>query len=483
LFEELKENVELSRRKIRKCMVKTGNQAETKISWNSIWNELQKTDWHASTEVTQRLKVWYLLRETFSAPKSSEPKTNVDKDGGDKQENRDLSHTLPAFMIESLVQPGDRWDEDAATKITSNKPSSDQQGPKLGRWPQQDVIQDLARLRESGVDPTNEYHTEGQPRDWSYNFPVPHQPESIGYLSPKPTPLPSSNYQAHYSSSQRQINRRHDIQQKQRAVKREPWGPPVNFPRVDSPPFIPRTREMFTQRNWNNEAEAKEFCSQSNYRAKPGVQRRSKSNHFELRPLNGENPNAEGVPLRPPSQQYQLRRMPMEKPCVKLGRPRRSSSQKYNLRRLDKENPKGDKPFFTPRSESKPNAPKRWRYRLRAALQKQKKQNQNPQRETRRKPKGPIFPPKDYRHMKGDWVVHALVSLNVQPNHLRLALERRGYELKYITKRKCKLKNKWVCSLIANADRTHVLTSENIWVNSWEVEFVCNEEEIAPYLL
>jgi len=504
LLEELKEKVELSRKKIRKCMVMTGKKPE-KISWNSIWNELQKTDWHASTEMTQRLKFWYLIRETSSTPNESEPKTDVEEGCGDKQEKRDLSHTLPAFMIESLVQPEDRWDKDAATKFTLNKPSSNQWGPKLKGWQQQEAIQDFSPLQDCGVDSTNEYLTEEPPRDLIYNFPIPHQPERIGgHMCPPLTLLDSSNYQAHYSLTQRQCKHRHDIQQKQRAAEdeynrylladfpnEERKRPTQNqskkgrynaeFFSIDSPPFIPRENKMFTQRNWQFESEAKGCNKQSNYRVKQGVPRRSTSNHFDLRPSSGENPNAEGVPWRPPPQHYNLHQMPMQKPCVKPARPRRSSPQKYNLRRLDMGNPKSDKPFFTPRNESKPNAQKR--YRSRAALQNQKKRHNDAQRKTSGRSKGPIFPPRDYRHVKGDWVVHAIVSLNVQPSDLRLALEKRGYELKYITKRKCKLKGKWFCSLIANADRTHVLTSENIWVNSWEVEFVCNEEEIARFLL
>lgn len=62
----------------------------------------------------------------------------------------------------------------------------------------------------------------------------------------------------------------------------------------------------------------------------------------------------------------------------------------------------------------------------------------------------------------GYWAVHAIVSLNVDPNELRVGLEKRGYELKYITKRRCTIKNKWVCSLIASADMSHNLTSKNI---------------------
>merc|ERR1719510_2862297 len=169
LFEELKKNVESSRRKIRKCMVLTGEQHE-KISWNSIWNELQKTDWHASTELIQRLKVWYSLGETISTPNLSEPKANVGEDCGDKQEDRDLSHTLPAFMIESLVRPGDRWDADAVTKITLNKPSSDEEGSKFGGYQQHAAVQNVSPFLDSGVDSTNEYLTKKQSRDLIYNF-------------------------------------------------------------------------------------------------------------------------------------------------------------------------------------------------------------------------------------------------------------------------------------------------------------------------
>jgi len=53
------------------------------------------------------------------------------------------------------------------------------------------------------------------------------------------------------------------------------------------------------------------------------------------------------------------------------------------------------------------------------------------------------FPPRDYVQKRGDWVAHAIVSLSTQPNAVRLALEKRGYELKYITKRYCTLPNYW----------------------------------------
>jgi len=79
--------------------------------------------------------------------------------------------------------------------------------------------------------------------------------------------------------------------------------------------------------------------------------------------------------------------------------------------------------------------------------------------------------------------VHAIVSLSVKPKDVRLALKDRGYKLKYITKRKCKFPNKWVCSLIASGDKAHILTTEKILVNSLKVEFVCDEEDITPYLL
>jgi len=93
------------------------------------------------------------------------------------------------------------------------------------------------------------------------------------------------------------------------------------------------------------------------------------------------------------------------------------------------------------------------------------------------------FPPKEYKYERGDWVVHAIMSTSASPNDLKQALKDRGYELKYIIKRGCTLPNKWICSLVASADRTHILTSENIWLKGWEVDFVCNEEDMTSFLL
>jgi hypothetical protein len=93
------------------------------------------------------------------------------------------------------------------------------------------------------------------------------------------------------------------------------------------------------------------------------------------------------------------------------------------------------------------------------------------------------FPPKDYTYERGDWVVHAIMSSSASPNDLKQALKDRGYELKYILKRGCTIPNKWICSMVASADRTHILTSENIWLKGWEVDFVCNEEDIASFLV
>jgi len=93
------------------------------------------------------------------------------------------------------------------------------------------------------------------------------------------------------------------------------------------------------------------------------------------------------------------------------------------------------------------------------------------------------FPPKDYVYQKGDWVVHAIMSSFSTRDDLKVALRERGYELKHIIKRDCILPQKWICSLIASADRTHIITSENIWLKGWEVQFTCNEEEISPFLV
>jgi len=93
------------------------------------------------------------------------------------------------------------------------------------------------------------------------------------------------------------------------------------------------------------------------------------------------------------------------------------------------------------------------------------------------------FPPKDYTYERGDWVVHAIMSSSASPDDLKQALKDRGYELKYIIKRECTLPNKWICSLVASADRTHILTSENIWLKGWEVDFVCDEEDVTSFLV
>jgi len=98
-------------------------------------------------------------------------------------------------------------------------------------------------------------------------------------------------------------------------------------------------------------------------------------------------------------------------------------------------------------------------------------------------PKLSSFPPKGYVYEKGDWVVHSIMSSVSTPEDLTVALRERGYELKHIIKRECTLPQKWICSLIASADRTHIITSENIWLKGWEVDFVCDEEDISPFLL
>lgn len=98
-------------------------------------------------------------------------------------------------------------------------------------------------------------------------------------------------------------------------------------------------------------------------------------------------------------------------------------------------------------------------------------------------PKKLSFPPEDYVYQKGDWVVHSIMSSVSTTEDLKVALRERGYELKHIIKRECTLPQKWICSLIASADRTHIITSENIWLKGWEVDFVCDEEDISPFLV
>jgi len=476
LFEELKEYVELTRRKIRRCMVETENQAETKISWNLIWNELQKTELQVTTEMRQRLKVWYLLRETFSAPKLSNATVSRNEDECDRQENRDLSHTLPAFMIESLVQPGDRLGIHSLADIAPNKVRDNQQKGKFIEE-QQDALHNTNRAI-----PVHENRIEAQFR--RLKFSGPHALETLAYESRKPNHV-SRNYPALCETSQRQSYRRCEFQSGQHALKKEQWCPPVNTLKAETPSFIPRSHQTCNHNGWMSEVNANGYNRQSNYSMKLDVPRTSCANHFELRPedVENRNPNNEFVPWRAPSRKYQLRRMYVENSNVKHGRSRWSSSYKNNFCQLDMENTKVDQQFYPALKETKWNSHRKRRYKLRVAFQKQKNKRPYPPKDDSGKPDDLTFPPNDYVYEEGDWVVHAIVSLSIKLKDVRLALEDRGYELKYIIKRRCKLPKKWVCSLIASADRTHILTSENILINSWEVEFKCNLEEITRFLL
>lgn len=483
LFEELKQYVELTRRKIRRCMVVTENQAETKISWNLIWNELQKTDLQVSTEMKQRLKVWYLLRETFSAPKLAEANATLNEEACDRQQNRDLSHTLPAFMIESLVQPEDRWGIHSLTDIASKKPCDYQQKGKFGDE-QKDALHKTNLPVQNRAIQVHESRIEGQFRSPRLKFSGPQSLETLGYNSRKPNYV-SQNYPTLCETSQRQSYRRNEIQSRQHALKKQKWCPPVNILKAETPSFIPRSHQKFNQNGWIGEVNTNGFNCQNNHSMKLDVPRTSCANHFALRPddVENRNPNNEFVPWRAPSRKYQLRRMYVENPNVKHGRSRWSSSYKNNFCQLDMENTKVDQQFYPPLNETKWNAHRKRRYKLRVAFQKQKNKRPYPPNYDSGKPEEHIFPPHDYAYEEGDWIVHAILSLSVKPRDVRVALEDRGYELKYITKRRCTLPKKWVCSLIASADRTHILTSENILINSWEVEFTCNQEEITPFLI
>jgi len=481
LFEKLKESVWLSRRKIRKCKVKKKDHAETRISWNSIWNELKKTDWCASEELTQRLKVWY----SFSEPSDM---------ATEKREKRDLSHTLPSFMIKSLVHSEDQWDQDASTEITSTKKDNvtDKSEKELiGKSIQQqiDVIQEQLPLKvslESFSSSSEAYPTESRTVNQCLNsFDIqsrwsPPKLSRLNHLAPEFTPAKAKIDPVYKTNAKKtHSNQKYKIQSK--AVVKEHWCPPAR-PQLSERAsiFIPHApRESFTWRKteqWNSEKmQTKSFRGKQAYPPHETFTQRSikKKTSEELK-TKGFTSKL-GAPTRSSYHDFQLRLkhsnanyLSPPTSCVRVESPR----DKRKVFGLENPNPN------VPSCKTKPIYHKR----NRRACWKKKSKYSSPSREVPAKPKGPIFPPKDYIYEKGDWLVHAIVSLSSKPDDVTRALEKRGYKPKYILKRKCNLPNKWVCSLIANADRTHILTSENIWLNSWEVEFVCSEEEIAPFL-
>jgi len=448
LFEKLKECVEHSRRKIRQCMVKK-NHADERISWNSIWNELQKNDWQVSIEMKQRLQFWYTLSGPFSTVRPKLRKNFIEKVAED--EDRELSHTLPSFMINGWPEKIQK--QDIAVTLTSSAhhaPKVDffgktvqqqdaiqnQFSPKVSDWSSGSVVAPIC----AATVPAGGYHAENWFRDERFSIrPSNWSPAKLARINefvPRMTP-PAVTRPAILTTviPNRRSGLQHEIQSKHN-VKKDSWFPPMA-----STSFSPLPHETNTRRsaeNWRRgQVDTKSFHS---YRIKPGVIRRSSpDNRSSSRQITDSQLLAETINI---DQQYNP--STVKKNTLQRGKKLVILKSEY----LKKKVP----------SSSKKATDKSTDFTL-------------------------TFPPRNYVRKKGDWVVHAIVSICAQPDDLRLALEERGYELKYITKRKCTLPNKWVCSLIANADRTHILTSENIWVNSWEVDFVCSEEVIAPFLV
>jgi len=449
-FAKLKECVEHSRKKIRQCMVKK-NHADERISWNSIWNELQKNDWQVSKEMKQRLQFWYGLTGPFSTPRPKiREKFNVNVA---EDEDRELSHTLPSFMIDGW--PEEMEKQDVAARTTSSvlyAPQADFFGKTIQ---QQDVVQNQLSLEVSawslgGVAapisvaavPAGGCHAENWlvTREESFsNHPSSWSPARLARINefvPKMTPAAATRSAMLQTIviPNRRLGLQHEIQSKS-TVKIEPWCLPLASTSFSMLPH--ETNSQQNTENWRREqVDTKSFRS---YQIKPGVPRRS-------------------------SPDYQ------------------SSSRQIVDSQLLAETVNTDQQY-TPPSLKKNTLWREKRVILKTEYKKKNVPSSSLKSNRKTKDFTLTFPPGNYVRKRGDWIVHAIVSICAQPDDLRLALEKRGYELKYITKRKCTLPNKWVCSLIANADRTHILTSENIWVNSWEVDFVCSEEDIAPFLV
>jgi len=485
LFEKLKESVWLSRRKIRKCKVKKKDHAETRISWNSIWNELKKTDWCASEELIQRLKVWYSF---------SEPSDIAD----DRCEKRDLSQTLPAFLIESLVHSEDHWDQEPSLEIASSKKESipDNSKNKLqGKSKQQQIYagqaqEELKVSLESVALPSEHFAAERQTAKIRLNALESQMTWSapklsrLNHLAPEFTPAKvktASRYRTTLNKST--PHQKYEVQSK--APVKEHWCPPDGPPAFEKKPIFKPSeiRETFT-------------------RAKLEEWKRKKIENRNFPENQVHSPRGTFSQRR--VENRKIEEMKTKRFCSKLDLPTRSSHGEFQPHMKHSNTNYNSPQQFCKRNTSTHGTRKMYRLEnpnrnnhSSPSSQKIKQiHNRRNIRSTRKSerprikdispPKQPgaqVFPPKGYIWEKGDWLVHAIVSLSSTPNDVKLALSKRGYKLKYIMKRKCTLPSKWVCSLIANADRTHILTSENIWINSWEVEFVCGEDEIAPFLV
>lgn len=424
---ELKETIRSCRRNIRRRL-RNDNLLVPNVTWDSIWKEMRNIPCPdlLTTEIENKLKSWFQLWEEFPTERSSGGSLNSPKCWTDSY----YSH---------VVHPGDLWidcgnrKDDASGVSLSNESCIARIGSSLQSIKETDtppglkeIDKNIRRIREWNLE-EGAILLNTKPW-WSYNIPASRQNDQAAANQKLDDPQ---------IASETLLDKLRRRQMKQAKTSGDP----------DKTPSRSQPRSVFPNK-------------------------RDFANSYYSTPRCGDSLKAAsriGISLRPRDAKLKVvRKVLKQKVAVcsnSISLP--ISSQKLDpcptvsnkkIKALRKKlNPPGFAPQELHKSALTSSADE---------LSKSKK----------------IFPPGDYVYKKGDWVAHAIMSSSTSSDDLRMVLKDRGYELKYIMNRKCTLLNKWICSLIVSADRTHVLTSENIWLKGWEVDFVCNEEDISVFL-
>jgi len=485
-FQELKDSVKRHKKKIWKRMVKK-NLVITSVTWDTIWREMKKSRCEVHPELVHRLQSWYLLYQEFPSHKTEEqallsPSCEVKKE----------SYFSPfPFDLEAMVLPGDLWyredpiePPDKTWSVVNDqlpsRPSSEldckekclvsqkmKETPEMGPNPntQCKFKKTQKSGKRKGVTPpaAGPWWTRVLPgvfpEDCQKDEPVARDDIDFSRRVSK-----HAHRVVHESKTKRNENVRNmkngtsTGSSSRSEVKKVHWSPPSTRLREPKPrgPVFKRESQTPAQHDVSQQRDQKvDFLPKSNTRGKSTPRRivpmaATKSRKPQSRSSNGKS-----------RVQHQT---PQMTPRTKL-----KSVKKREKHLLQQESKKEIVTLEKGQVSTK-----------KEQIAANKEHIASTEATTIKKI--PEFPPSDYVYQKGDWTVHAIVSSSAEKNDVKEALQKRDYKVKSIVRRKCKLPNKWICSLIASADRTHILTSENIWLKGWEVDFVCNEEEIAQFL-
>jgi len=440
----LKENVRKCREKIQKRMQR-GDVIVTTIAWKAVLIEMRKKSWvHLlSKEVEGNLRAWFELREEFPTERTGRESTNDPSFQNMPQSRRDL------------VQPGDLWmdcgsfqQEDvllgSRSSDISSMDSSTRYTPEANT-----IVQDSHNLvngedscetkRESGAlfrpsdivcTDDNKFHNEkildeilcvSKPW-WSDMVTSSTEQSEFGAAF-------TNNVRDGKNTTNRELLHSKCSDGSKNSMKRATVLEKSNP--SGSSYFSLRTSEVFNVGSRKGTTGRRKDSLSKMHPKSSNARRKAEAVSWDI---SCSNRKAQPSPL-PRNKKAKLKKRRKERSClVKQSHEQSSSSNVSDEARNLEEKPKID------------------------------------------------FPPVGYVYKRGDWVAHAIVSSSASSEDLRQALEDRGYELKHILRRKCTLPNKWVCSCVVSADRTHILTSENIWLKGWEVDFVCNLEEILSFL-